>query len=645
MAVKDDAFKNIDKKNYTVPVSNPTNITDIDTDGSLYSYMIDSMDSSTLDLSELESLINVSRARDQVYNLIDLMAEDPRIAAALNIYASDVCEPNDKGEIVWCESDDAKIANYITYLLNALNIDKNSYKWVYSLCKYGDLYLRLYRESDFNTFDRYVRAFKKQEPLNEDLKINAYYKNDKYVNYIEFVKNPAEMFDLTMFGKTYGFVKSNVPISNQRVNDTPLNQAYTSSYKYSFNQDDQQVELYEATEFAHASLENSFDRTSEEVSLNSGDDSLTFDVKKGQSVLYDAFKIWRELQLLENAVLLNRVTKSSVVRAINVELGDMERTEANKVLQRIKMMFEQKSAIRQASSFNEYTNPGPMENTIYVPVHEGKGAISPQEIGGNAEAGDLGDLDWWKKKLFASIGIPGQYLGDTDDNTGFNGGTSLSLISSRYAKTIKHIQNIYVQAITDVINLILLDSGNKSYINQFTIKMQAPTTQEEKDRKDNLNTSLSVIQSVMGLLDTIEDPAKKLEIVKALLSDVLNNNEVIEIIQDVIDQMNANNAGAAGGGEAGGGGMDMGGGDFGGGGDMGGDLGMGAADMLAPEDTGESEPMGGGEDMGGGEEPAPAEGGAEESFYSGRGSSVLNERDYLPSWNDMNLSYTQFPTN
>ena len=42
-----------------------------------------------------------------------------------------------------------KISKFVNYLLNVMNVDKNIYGWVYSLLKYGDLYLRLFRESDY----------------------------------------------------------------------------------------------------------------------------------------------------------------------------------------------------------------------------------------------------------------------------------------------------------------------------------------------------------------------------------------------------------------------------------------------------------------------------------------------------------------
>jgi hypothetical protein len=422
---------------------------------------------------------------------------------------------------------------------------------------------------------------------------------------MEMIKNPAEVFNLTKFGKSYGYLRTHINSTAKNNND--LN--YRSQYSYNFDVGD--VDVYEATEFVHACLEDNSDRTEEEVTItDSKDDSInvSYKVKRGQSVLYNSFKIWRELSLLENSVLLNRISKSSIVRTVSVEVGDMEKTEVRTLLARIKSMIEQKSAIKTDTSIQEYLNPGPIENTIYVPVHEGKGAITTSQIGGDVNVGDLSDLDYWATKLYGSLGIPKQFLGFTDDSTGFNGGTSLSLISSRYAKTIKRIQNSYIQAITDAVNLILFDRGLLEYINKFTIRMQAPTTQEEKDRKDNMATYISTIQNIMSLLDEIENPTTKLEILKSLLSNAISDANVITAIQNEIDRLEEEgNQTEEESGELG----DFGSGDFGGGSeplDLGGELG-GEAPTEAPVETPE----------------AP-----EESFYSNKGGEILTEND-LPS--------------
>lgn len=521
----------------------------IDTKNTLITNIVQSAEngytaqSGQLDLSAINSFTSVSQKRDELYKLLDSMTQDSIIAAVLETYAEDATEYNDAGQIVWAESSDANISKFVNFLLDSMRVDKNIYSWVYSLCKYGDLYIQLYKQSEYDKidelFDTEEEKEQKRKALNEDIKINAYQKSDKYVHYVEAVTNPAEMFELTKFGKSVGYIKADLKIDLQREDNLTNNY-----FRYKFRKSD--INIYPATKFVHASLEDNSSRTEEEVSIfieknqdGSGVES-NYTVKRGQSLLYNTFKIWRELSLLENSMLLNRITKSSIVRMINVEVGDMPKEMVGPHLQGIKSLMEQKAAINTGKSMNEYTNPGPIENNIYVPTHQGVGAITSEQIGGDVNVGQLPDIDYFQNKMFGSLRVPKQYFGVTDDGAGFNGGASLSIISSRYAKMVKRIQNAIIQAITDIINLMLIDKGMNYAINKFTIRMQSPTTQEEIDRRDNTSSKIAITSDIMNLVGEIEDPIKKLKILKSLLSNVITDSEVIEYIQEEIDNLEEN---------------------------------------------------------------------------------------------------------
>ena len=524
----------------------------IDTSESLFDNIIKAGIASKLDITELESFSQVSQNRNQIYDLLDTMSEDSTIAAVLETYAEDATEYGDNGKIVWVESSDSDVSNYVTYLLDTMNIDKNIYKWVHSLCKYGDVYLRLYRESEYKDpiFQTDEEVYdsnkgiqsKEKTPLNEEVKVKAYKNDDKYVHYLEMIPNPAEVFELTKFGKTYGYIKADV--STQKKVDN----LQTQYYQYKFKKKD--VEIYDAKSFVHACLEDNTTRTPEEVDIFIDDQtdinsdahtSYSYTVKRGQSLLYNVFKIWRELMLLENSILLNRISKSSIVRVIGVEVGDMPKENVAQHLLGIKQLVEQKAAFNEGKSMSEYTNPGPIENNIYVPTKNGVGALSTQQIGGDVDVKSLADLDYFKNKFFGALRVPKQYFGDTDDAAGFSGGESLSLISSRYAKMVKRIQNTILQALTDAINLMLLDKGLNTYINKFTLHMQTPTTSEEKDRRENVTSKIAVVSDIMNLLSDIDDVASKLKILKSLLANVVTDSEIIDILQEEIDKLENDN--------------------------------------------------------------------------------------------------------
>lgn len=515
----------------------------IDVNSTLQKELIDSAVNSSISMSELENFTNVAQTREQIYKLIDSMAQDSTISSILETYSEDAVEINDAGKVVWCESKDESITKYVNFLLESINVDKHAFKWIHSLIKYGDLYLRLYRESDYGDDILFGKSDDKQHKsnnnvLNEDVKIVLHQDNDYYVPYVEMVSNPGEMFDLTRFGKTMGYVCAPVLTTSP----VSISSVMQSSSILQYNLKKKDVEVYQPTDFVHASLEDTSSRVPEQVTITFDDNdskSVTYKVKRGQSLLTDVFKIWRELSLLENSVILNRITKSSIVRIISSEIGDMPKSQIGAHLNSIKNLIEQKTALNVGNEMTEYTNPGPIENNIYVATRGGIGAITTSQIGGEVDPKPLTDLDWFNNKFFAALRVPKQFFGFTDDAAGFNGGSSLSIISSRYGKAVKRIQNTFIQCITDVINLFLLNRGLTTYINNFTIKMNTPITQEQIDRQNNQSNQIRNITDIMNTLTEVKNSSIKLSILKSLLSTSINNVEVISKIQEQINQLEA----------------------------------------------------------------------------------------------------------
>lgn len=507
-----------------------------DIDKTLFDNIINAGNANTLDISALENFTTVSQRRDQLYSLIDTMCQDSTIAAILETYAEDATEYNDSQQIVWVSADDDNVRHYVEYLLNKINVDKHVFEWTINLCKYGDVYLRLYRKSDYEDDSAFFDNYTNKKSLKESVKIQAYSEDDTYAHYVEMMPNPAEYYELTKHGKTYGYIKA--PVTTPSGLNTDLTNTLLNRYNYNYKQQD--VIVYDATQFVHGALYDNSSRTPEEVSITTDDDdkkTYTYTVKRGQSLFYNVFKVWRELRLLETAILLNRITKSSVVRIVQVEVGAMDKNMVGPHLIGIKQMFEQKSALDTGKSITEYTNPGPTENNVYIPTRNGVGAIQVQNVGGDTpNITGLADLDYFKNKFYGALRIPKQFFGETEDGGGFDAGKSLSVISSRYAKMVKRIQNAMIQTITDMINLMLVDAQLDSYVNKFTIKMLPPTTQESLDRRDNTREKVGIIQDIMNILSDVDNQTTKLKILKTLLSDTLTDTDVISLLQEEIDQ-------------------------------------------------------------------------------------------------------------
>lgn len=611
---------------------------DIDTSKSLIDNVIEAGLSSSLDVSALENFTTISNARDQVYQLIDTMCQDSAVSSIVRTYTEDVCDAADSGHIVWCESDDPNISKFVNYLLNVMNVDKKIFGWVYCLIKYGDVYLRLYRDSDYKdplfkkTSRDKVRSTLNENLLDEKVAMNIRSATDKYSYYVEMIPDPGTMFELTKFGQTYGYI--NVPNKNNNANQADVSSATTglmgagSSVNFNFKYGTNDVIVYQADDFVHACLEDNVSRFPETVDLffeemHEGQDTesiqgaYTYTVKRGKSLLFDAYKIWREKALLEAAVLLSRITRSGIVRKVSVEVGDMPKEQVQLTLHKVKELFEQKAAININTGYSEYHNPGAVENFIYHATHGGQGAITVESVGGDFDPKQLTDLDWWNNKFYSSFGIPKQYFGWTDDGAGFNGGSSLTIISSVYSKGVKRIQNTILQAITDAINLFLLDRGCKSYLNNFVLKMHAPVTQEEVSYRENFANRVNAISSVNSLFTDVENKVRRLEILKKLIASLEIDAGIVEEIQKEIEAAVEE-----------------------------------AANAPAETDENGDPLLAGGDDLGsadsGGEDLGSAEVATEESFNHGTGQTLTEDQDLFeddnlpsPEEADTELDFTK----
>ena len=513
--------------------------TNIDVDKSLEDAILTSAQGGDLQANVFESFSTTAQTRESEYELIDTMAMDSTIAAAIETYAEDITQPNGKGDIVWVESDDAEVGQYVGYLLKKINVDKQIFSWAYNLTKYGDVYLHLLRNSDFENSRLFgAKKTKKKEDLKEDVNLNISRDDDHYALTVEMVKNPNEMFELTKFGKSIAYIKAGVNVQKSFTNKNDV------SYFTKYAMQKKDVDIYAPTEFVHASLEGSTSRAEEELDIFFSDEDYdnkenaeSFQVRRGTGILNDLFKVWRQLSLLENSVLLNRLTRSSIVRAIQMEVGDMPANQVTQVTSRVKNLIENKSAIDVGKNMSEYTNPGPMENIIIIPTRNGKGQLTINQIGGEVDPKQLTDLDWFNNKLFGGLKIPKQYFGWTDDAGGFNGGTSLSQYSARFGKAVKRMQSSLCDMITDMINLILIDTGYPRYIGRFHIKMQSPVTQEEIDRKADLSNTLRNVSDIMNTLQDVQTVSSKLKILKSLLSECLADQDITDILQKEIEKL------------------------------------------------------------------------------------------------------------
>lgn len=473
-------------------------------------------------ISQLNQFRTITQNRDSQYDAYDEMTTDVVIAAALEIYADDATAYDEQGRIIWVESENEEIAKAGNRLLDILEIPERAWKHIYLACKYGDYYLKLYRRGEEDDSKEEPAVSVKVVNDKTDYKGKSYIPN--YIEYVEDVDDPATMYDLRKRGKIAGFVE----VENIEKDQTNMYGAY-NNFTPVFQVEN--VNLYRPDRFIHIMVGENLSRVKETLTLDFGDNtSVTYNIARGKSILYDVYPIQKEIQLLEDSLLVNRLTRSSLIRMLEIEVGDMPKKEVNDYLRRIKQLIEQHISFDKSNGdYQSFNAPGPIDNVIYIPVKNGRGHISINDLGGDANVKDIADIEYFNNKRAGALKIPKQFLGDGEGESSLGNGGSLTQMSIRYARTIKRIQTAYIRAITQLLNLFFVDK-KLDYVNKFQVRMTSPSTQEDAQRIESIGRLVGLISDIMDLTTSLEGNTKK-DILTYLVSNTLKMPDIATIIE------------------------------------------------------------------------------------------------------------------
>lgn len=497
-----------------------------------------------IDLTGLRDLMSLKTDRNEMYKAYEEMVADGRIGAAVEMYANDTVQLGQEGSTIWVESDNPDVAAYGNKLLEDLNVDKNVWSWAYCLWLYGDVYLEL--------FENTSTLGNKPTILTEPINHNSNYQKQLPIEgaylerYIEKVPNPADIYDLQFKGKTSGYIKSREPLV-----PTYKNRMNT----YTITNSSEKIDILSPMKYVHICLAPNITRYPERFSIvqddlsskdSKGRESINenkatgavYTVVKGQSMLENVYSPYQALKLKEDSILLERITKASITRIIQIELGDMPESQKDRVLRDLKEQIEQQLQMNKLSGdVNSRANANPTENIIYTTTKNGKGVINTVNIGGEADLGNIEDITQSENKLYGALQVNKAALGADMDGTGLSNGGSLTELNAIYARRIMRGQNAIIQAVTTLINIFALREGlAETHVNNFIVRMVKPVTSEDTRRDELLASKIRNVGDLLNLINDKEmvDMLPRLKIIAQLMVDYLSQQDIADVLNDII---------------------------------------------------------------------------------------------------------------
>jgi hypothetical protein len=403
-----------------------------------------------LDQSLYNQSIYYEPNRLAAYYDYESMEYTPEISAALDIYAEESTTLSEKGELLTIYSESDRVKKILEDLfVDKLDINTNLQMWARGLCKYGDDFVYLKIDPEKGIIGV------QQLPNIEIQRIEG-----------ASSKNPGQQRDST-----------------------------TPSRELRFQWENKDME-FQAWEVAHFRL--------------LGDDRR---LPYGTSMLDKIRRIWKQLLLAEDAMLIYRTSRAPERRVFKVFVGNMDDKDIEPYVQRVASKFKRDAvADPRNGQVDMRYNQMAVDQDYFIPVRDPAQTNPIETLPGAQNLGEIADIEYIQKKLLAALRIPKAFLGFEDV---VGEGKTLALMDIRFARTINRIQKSLIQELNKIALVHLYLLGLEDELNNFSLSLTNPSAQsdllriEQWKEKVTLYKDATSDQSQVGILPVSHTWAKK----------------------------------------------------------------------------------------------------------------------------------------
>jgi hypothetical protein len=261
----------------------------------------------------------------------------------------------------------------------------------------------------------------------------------------------------------------------------------------------------------------------------------------GKSMLEGARKLFKQLLLMEDAMLIHRIMRAPEKRIFKVDIGNIPPAEVDQYMNNLMNRMKKTPIINeQTGDYNLRFNMQNLLEDFYLPVRGGQSGTTIETLAG-LQYDSIQDIEYLRSKIFAALKVPKPYLG-YDERV--EGKATLAALDIRFARTIERIQRIVVSELTKIAIVHLYAQGyeNADLVN-FELGLTGPSIIYEQEK-------VALMKERVDLAGTLIE--KKLFSLKYIYSNIFNlsedeaefeKNEVLEDIKHAFRQKQIENEG------------------------------------------------------------------------------------------------------
>ena len=167
----------------------------------------------------------------------------------------------------------------------------------------------------------------------------------------------------------------------------------------------------------------------------------------GRSVLDSSRKVWKQLLMAEDAMLIYRISRAPERRVFYVDVGNIPPKDVESYMQQARDKLKRLPNVNQSNGQVDLRyNPESILEDFFIPVRGDRGSRI-ETLPGGENAAAIEDIQYLQNKLFISLGVPKSYLTAEED---LSGKSTLAQEDIKFARTIQRIQKIIISELAKI---------------------------------------------------------------------------------------------------------------------------------------------------------------------------------------------------
>ena len=215
----------------------------------------------------------------------------------------------------------------------------------------------------------------------------------------------------------------------------------------------------------------------------------------GKSMLEGARRVFKQLTLMEDAMLIHRMMRAPEKRVFKVDIGNIPPNEVDNFMQQIIGKMKKTPVMNADGDYNLKYNMESITEDYYLPVRGGDSGTSIDTLPGLGNDGAIEDVEYLKNKMMAALKIPKAFLG-YDENVGSK--ATLAAEDVRFARTIERLQKILVAELEKIAIVHLYTQGfEDAELINFELELTNPSMIHQQEKLELLTQQTEIANTLM----------------------------------------------------------------------------------------------------------------------------------------------------